>query len=59
MAKTPTGALKKAPTAPHITDKDDGACESGQPREDSDQRRNKGLPSRTEITKKSELGSDR
>jgi hypothetical protein len=58
---TRTGEPENGPTGPYITDKDDGSRKPAQPKEDSDQRRNKGLPSRTEteITKKSELGSDR
>jgi hypothetical protein len=71
---TPTGEPENAPRGPYITDKDDGtrkrrpALDKGVPKtgrstEDSNQRRppdNK-LPSRseTEITKKSEFGSDR
>jgi hypothetical protein len=71
---TPTGEPENGPRGPYITDKDDGtrkrgpardkgARKTGRSAEDSDQRRppdNK-LPSRseTEITKKSELGSDR
>ena len=66
---TPTGEPENGPRGPYITDKDDGTRRPGAGKkdkptqEDSDQRRepdNK-LPSRTEteITKKSELGSDR
>ena len=71
---TPTGEPDNGPRGPYITDKDDGtrkrspggdkeARETGRTAEDSDQRRspdNK-QPSRseTEITKKSEFGSDR
>jgi hypothetical protein len=64
---TPTGEPENGPRGPYITDKDDGTQKPGRKerhtKEDSDQRRepdNK-LPSRTEteITKKSELGSDR
>ena len=56
---TPTGEPENAPRGPYITDKDDGTKKPGG-KEDSDQRRNKRLPSRTEteISKKSELGSD-
>ena len=65
---TPTGEPENGPRGPYITDKDDGTPKSGSKKEretleDSDQRRqpNDTLPSRTEteITKKSELGSDR
>ncbi|MEA2984179.1 MAG: hypothetical protein QOD94_433 [Alphaproteobacteria bacterium] len=71
---TPTGEPENGPRGPYITDKDDGTRKqgpgsnkdvrkTGRTAEDSDQRRppdNK-LPSRseTEITKKSEFGSDR
>jgi|SoiMethySBSTD1v2_1073268.scaffolds.fasta_scaffold2128478_2 hypothetical protein len=65
---TPTGEPENGPRGPYITDKDDGTQKPGSKkerdtREDSDQRRQPDdtLPSRTEteITKKSELGSDR
>jgi hypothetical protein len=58
---TPTGEPENGPRGPYITDKDDGTRKPGRTKEDSDQRRNGSLPSRTEteITKKSELGSDR
>lgn len=60
---TPTGEPENGPPGPYITDKDDGTRKSQTGKEDSDQRRppDAGLPSRTEteITKKSELGSDR
>lgn len=57
---TPTGEPENAPRGPYITDKNDGAKKPGR-KEDSDQRRNNRPPSRTEteITRKSELGSDR
>ena len=70
---TPTGEPENGPRGPYITDKDDGTGKGGFARnkrarkkertaEDSDQRRppDNELPSRseTEITKKSELGSD-
>jgi hypothetical protein len=49
---TPTGEPKNGPTGPYITDKDDGTT-----RERAGKRP---LPSRTEteITRRSELGSD-
>jgi hypothetical protein len=60
---TPTGEPENGPRGPYITDKDDGTRKPGRSKEDSDQRRppDNQLPSRTEteITKKSELGSDR
>ena len=58
---TPTGEPENGPEGPYITDKDDGTRRKPKSKEDSDQRRNKDLPSRTEteITRKSELGSDR
>jgi len=71
---TPTGEPENGPRGPYITDRDDGtrrpgpskddrARKTGRGKEDSDQRRepNKQPPSRTEteITKKSEFGSDR
>ncbi len=71
---TPTGEPENGPRGPYITDKDDGTRkrgpakdpagrEAGRTAEDSDQRRppDDKLPSRseTEITKKSEFGSDR
>jgi len=58
---TATGEPENGPPGPYITDKDDGSSKTRPRKEDSDQRRNKGLPSRTEteISKKSELGSDR
>jgi hypothetical protein len=71
---TPTGEPENGPRGPYITDKDDGtrkpgpgkdnrAHKIGRTKEDSDQRRepDSQLPSRTEteITKKSDLGSDR
>jgi hypothetical protein len=66
---TPTGEPENGPRGPYITDKDDGTRRPGAgkkdkgTKEDSDQRRKPGsiLPSRTEteITEKSELGSDR
>ena len=60
---TPTGEPENGPRGPYITDKDDGTRKAGRGKEDSDQRRapDAQLPSRTEteITKKSELGSDR
>ena len=57
---TPTGEPENGPRGPYITDKDDGTNKPGG-KEDSDQRRNKELPNRTEteISKKSDLGSDR
>lgn len=64
---TPTGEPVNGPRGPYITDKDDGTRKpgrrkSGRTKEDSDQRRepDNQLPSRTEteITKRSELGSD-
>jgi hypothetical protein len=58
---TPTGEPENGPRGPYITDKDDGTGKPGRTKEDTDQRRNNKLPSRTEtkISKKSELGSDR
>ena len=67
---TPTGEPDNGPRGPYITDEDDGTrkparnkkTENGK-KEDSDQRRppDDQLPSRTEteITEKSDLGSDR
>jgi hypothetical protein len=59
---TPTGEPENGPRGPYITDKDDGTRKPGR-KEDSNQPRkpDNELPSRTEteITKKSELGSDR
>ena len=59
---TPTGEPETGPRGPYITDKSDGSGKPGS-KEDSDQRRGPDAvrPSRTEteITKKSELGSDR
>jgi hypothetical protein len=61
---TPTGEPENGPRGPYITDKDDGTRKPARSKEDSRQRRVPGkrpLPSRTEteITRKSELGSDR
>lgn len=60
---TATGEPENGPRGPYITDKDDGTGKTSSNKQDSDQRRAPGneLPSRTEteITKKSELGSDR
>jgi hypothetical protein len=58
---TPTGEPENGPQGPYITDEDDGAGKPGRTKEDTDQRRNNNLPSRTEteISKKSDLGSDR
>jgi hypothetical protein len=60
---TPTGEPENGPRGPYITDKDDGTPKTSRKKEDSDQRRPPGndLPSRTEteITRRSELGSDR
>lgn len=60
---TPTGEPENGPRGPYITDKDDGTRKPRSGKEDSDQRRppDAELPSRTEteITKKSDLGSDR
>jgi hypothetical protein len=63
---TPTGEPENGPRGPYITDKDDDMRKPGRSKEDnkedSEQRRpGNSLPSRTEteITKESELGSDR
>lgn len=58
---TPTGEPENGPQGPYITDKDDSTRQKPRSKEDSDQRRNGDLPTRTEteITRKSELGSDR
>ena len=60
---TPSGEPENGPRGPYITDKDDGTGKPARTKEDSDQRRppDDKLPSRTEteISKKSELGSDR
>jgi hypothetical protein len=72
MAKTQvsTGEPENGPRGPYITDEDDGSRKparnnqtGNRKKEDSDQRRppDDQLPSRTEteITEKSDLGSDR
>ena len=61
---TPTGEPENGPKGPYITDKDDGTRKPGAGKKDDEQRRVPGkrpLPSRTEteISEKSELGSDR
>jgi hypothetical protein len=60
---TPTGEPENGPNGPYITDKDDGTPRSRKSKEDSGRRRRRDRdpPSRTEteITEKSELGSDR
>ena len=61
---TPTGEPENGPNGPYITDKDDGTPKSRRSKEDGDRRQrgaDRDLPSRTEteITEKSELGSDR
>lgn len=61
---TPTGEPENGPRGPYITDKDDGTRKPARRNENLCQRRAPGkrpLPSRTEteITRKSELGSDR
>lgn len=61
---TPTGEPENGPRGPYITDKDDGTRKPARSKEDGGRRRapaKRPLPSRseTEITRKSELGSDR
>ena len=57
---TATGEPENGPRGPYITDKDDGTPKSEKGKKDDSQRRHRDLPSRTEteITEKSELGSD-
>lgn len=54
---TATGEPENGPSGPYITDKDDGTRRVRKPKKADDE----DLPSRTEteISKKSELGSDR
>jgi hypothetical protein len=60
---TPTGEPENGPRGPYITDKDDGTPKTPKNKENSGRRRrrDRDLPTRTEteITEKSELGSDR
>lgn len=57
---TPTGEPENGPRGPYITDKDDGTSKSPPIDKNEGQRPDDDLPTRTEteITKRSELGSD-